>query len=315
MTLPVKVDSTVLRKEAANFERIAESLKDPIARVQRAAAELVAEHNWKGSARDAVNGALNRDVEAARAMSNGLNDNSTKLETAGLLYDSTDEQESSRLAHAMGFGDETDDSHRGHVGTADNKHHDGHIRAVDDHHGGSADQAIVNDPHADPTSKHLAQERLDDIRNANLVGPPMPDTVLGGGTKTRAQARRQFQEFLESGRAYPDRPPLTPDQATQLLGKWETNSRNMVLNDFGKQLQAAGVSAPGVERALDEVPGGKTPAQVFREAADGLSNYGGALGGALRVTRVPCHTASTGVKTPQSGRKQTRKPWKASAAS
>jgi len=112
MTLPVKVDSTVLRKEAANFERIAESLKDQIARVQRAAAELVAEHNWKGSARDAVNGALNRDVEAARAMSNGLNDNSTKLETAGLLYDSTDEQESSRLAHAMGFGDETDDSHR-----------------------------------------------------------------------------------------------------------------------------------------------------------------------------------------------------------
>lgn len=143
----------------------------------------------------------------------------------------------------------------------------------------------------------------------------MPDTVLGGGTKTRAQARRQFQEFLESGKAYPDRPPLTPDQATQLLGKWETNSRNMVLNDFGKQLQAAGVSAPGVERALDEVRGGKTPAQVFREAADGLSNYGGALGGALRVTRVPCHTASTGVKTPQSGRKQTRKPWKASAAS
>jgi hypothetical protein len=183
------------------------------------------------------------------------------------------------LAHAMGFRDETDDGHRGHVGTADNKHHDGHIRAVDDRHGAGADQAIVNDPHADPTSKHLAQERLDDLRNANLVGPPMPDTVLGGDTKTRAQARRQFQEFLESGKAYPDRPPLTPDQATQLLDKWETNSRNMVLNDFGKQLQAAGVSPSGVERAVEEIRGGKTPGQVLHDAVSGLSDYGGALGG------------------------------------
>lgn len=131
MTQPVNVDSAVLRKEAANFERISEALKDQVARVQQTATELVAEHNWKGSARDAVNGALNRYIEAAQAMSYGLNDNSTKLATAGLLYESTDEQQSARLAHAMGFGDETDDSRRGHVNAADNKHHDGDVRLVD----------------------------------------------------------------------------------------------------------------------------------------------------------------------------------------
>ncbi|MBO0882293.1 MAG: hypothetical protein J2P17_18535 [Mycobacterium sp.] len=153
------------------------------------------------------------------------------------------------------------------------------IQLVDNHRGSGADQATVNDPHADPTAKRLAQERLDDLRNSNLVGPPVPDPVLGGDTKTRAQARRQFQEFLESGKAYPDRPPLTPDQATQLIDKWEFNSRNMILNDFGKQLQAAGVSPPGVERAIGEIRGGKTPGQVLHDATSGLSDYGGALGG------------------------------------
>lgn len=275
----MNVDSAVLRKEAANFERIAESLKDQITRVQQTATELVAEHNWKGLARDAVNGALNQYVEAAQVMCNELNDNSTKLASAGLLYGSTDEQQTSRLTHAMKLGGETVDSHRGHMSNADNKHHDGHIQRVDDHHGSVDDQAIIDDPNADPVAKRLAHERLDDARNATLVGPPLPDPVLGGDTRTRAQARRQFQEFLESGKAYPDRPPLTPDQATQLLDKWEANSRSMVLNDFGKQLQVAGVSGPGIERALDDVRSGKTPAQVLREAADGLSNYGGALGG------------------------------------
>jgi WXG100 family type VII secretion target len=270
-------DATVLAKEAANFERIAESLKDQVTRVQQTATELIADHNWKGSARNAAQAALNRYVEAAQSMTRGLNDNSTNLHKAGLLYQATDEEQSSRLAQAMGFGDDTDGKQHGHMQTADAKH-DGHIQQVDNH-GSGGDQALVTDPHADPTARHLAQERLDDLKNANLVGPPIPDPVLGGDSRTRAQARRQFQRFLESGQAYPDRPPLTPDQATQLLDKWETNSRNMILGDFGQRLQAAGVSPPGVERALDEIRSGKTPADVFRDVADGMSKYGGALGG------------------------------------
>jgi len=131
MGQPLNVDSGALQKEAANFERISESLKDQIAHVQQTATELVAEHNWKGSARDAVNGALNRYVETAQAMCDELNDNSTKLAAAALLYDSTDEHESSPLAHAMGLGEQTDDKHRGHVNTADNKHHEGDVRLVD----------------------------------------------------------------------------------------------------------------------------------------------------------------------------------------
>lgn len=141
------------------------------------------------------------------------------------------------------------------------------------------DQAIVNDPTADPTARRLAQERLDDLKNSNLFGPPIADPIFGGDSRTRAQARRQFQRFLESGEAYPDQPPLTPDQATQLLDKWEANSRAMILGNFGKQLQAAGVSPPGIQRALDELRSGKSPADVFRDVGDDLSYYGGALGG------------------------------------
>lgn len=94
-------DSAVLQKEVANFERIAESLKDQVARVQQTASEMIADHNWKGSARDAAQVALNRYVEAAQAMTRGLNDNSTNLYNAGLLYQATDDERSSRLSQAL----------------------------------------------------------------------------------------------------------------------------------------------------------------------------------------------------------------------
>lgn len=141
------------------------------------------------------------------------------------------------------------------------------------------DQAIVNDPKADPAARKLAQERLDDLRNSNLFGPPITDPILGGDSRTRAQARRQFQKLFESGQAFPDRPPLTPDEATRLLDKFEANSREMILGGFAERLQAAGVSQPGIQRALDEIRSGKTPADVFHDAAESLSTYGGALGG------------------------------------
>jgi hypothetical protein len=69
------------------------------------------------------------------------------------------------------------------------------------------DEAIVNNPNVSPAERQLAKERLDDLKNAKLVGPLTLDPVTGDDSRTRAQGRRQFQEFLESGKAYPDRPP------------------------------------------------------------------------------------------------------------
>lgn len=141
------------------------------------------------------------------------------------------------------------------------------------------DLAIVNDPDADPTARQLAQERLDDLRNSQIVGDLPIDPVLGGDARSRAQARRQLQDFLESGQAFSDRPPLTPDQATQMVDRLEVQGRETVLRGFAGQLEAAGVSPPGIQRALDEVQSGKTPGQVIREAGAGAAGWGGALGG------------------------------------
>lgn len=141
------------------------------------------------------------------------------------------------------------------------------------------DEAIVNDPDADPAARQLAQERLDDLRNSQFIGPLQTDPVLGGDARTRAQARRQFQDFLESGQAYPDRPPLTPDQATQMLDRFESQGRERILSGFADQLKAAGMSPPGIQRAIDEVLSGKSPRQVIHDAGAGIASWGGALGG------------------------------------
>ena len=140
------------------------------------------------------------------------------------------------------------------------------------------DQVIVDDPSADPTARRLAQERLNDLKYAHFVGPLPIDPVIGGNGRTRAEARLQFRRLLES-QGLPGTGPLTPDQATQLLDRWEVEGRQAILGNFAQQLQAAGVSPPGIQRAIGEIQSGKTPAQVLHDAADNLSFYGGALGG------------------------------------
>ncbi|OBH16332.1 hypothetical protein EHH44_11995 [Mycolicibacter terrae] len=175
--------------------------------------------------------------------------------------------------HQFSFGDEGADGWAGKNG--------GPPRASSDpaDPAEQRDLAIVNDPDADPTARQLAQERLDDLRNAQIVGDLPIDPVLGGDTRSRAQARRQLQDFLESGQAFSDRPPLTPDQATQMVDRLEAQGRETVLRGFADQLEAAGVSPPGIQRVLDEVQSGKSPGQVIREAGAGIAGWGGALGG------------------------------------
>lgn len=139
------------------------------------------------------------------------------------------------------------------------------------------DQAIVDDPHADPAARRLAQERLDDLKNSKFIGPLTADPVMGGDARTRAQGQREFQQMLESG-MIAGQPAMTPDQATALIDQLEARGRQMVLGNFADQLKAAGVSPPGIQRALDEVQSGKTPWEIFHDTGSGLSTWGGSLG-------------------------------------
>jgi hypothetical protein len=141
------------------------------------------------------------------------------------------------------------------------------------------DMVTATDPNADPAARRLAQERLHDLQYSNFVGPLTVDPITGADARERAAARVQFQRFLESGQAFGGSSPLTPDQATRLLDNWEANGREMILGNFADGLRRAGVSPPGIQRAVEEIRRGETPADLFREVGDGLSWYGSALGG------------------------------------
>ena len=138
--------------------------------------------------------------------------------------------------------------------------------------------ATINNATAGVDEVRFAGERLNDYRMSQFSGPLPTDTVLGGDARTRAQARLQMQQRLEAPNAFPGKPPLTADQATQLLNQWEANGRGMVLNDFAAQLQAAGVSAQGTQLAINEIQNGTSPTQVIMNATAGLASQAGNLG-------------------------------------
>jgi hypothetical protein len=140
------------------------------------------------------------------------------------------------------------------------------------------DYATINSPTAGVDEVRYAGERLNDYHMSQFAGPLPTDTVLGGDARTRAQARLQMQQILESPNAMPGTPQLTADQATQLLDQWEAKGRGMVLSQFATQLQQAGVSPEGAQRAITEIQNGASPGQVIRDAAAPLANYAGALG-------------------------------------
>ncbi|WP_101948007.1 hypothetical protein [Mycobacterium sp. 3519A] len=140
------------------------------------------------------------------------------------------------------------------------------------------DFATINNPTAGVDEVRYAGERLNDYRMSQFSGPLPTDTVMGGDARTRAQARLQMQQRLESPYALPGKPPLTPDQATQLLNQWEANGRGMVLHQFATQLQQAGVSAQGTQQAVNEIQNGASPGEVIKEATAGLATQATNLG-------------------------------------
>ena len=143
------------------------------------------------------------------------------------------------------------------------------------------DEAIVNNPNADASARRLAQERLNDLRNGDphFVGPPGPkDPIMGGTPQTRAQARLMFQQLLESGEMGP---AMTPDQATAQIDQFEARGRQLLLDGFASELRQAGVSEPGIQRALGELQSGKTPGDIVRDAGSALSDWGGPFASGL----------------------------------
>jgi uncharacterized protein YukE len=135
---------------------------------------------------------------------------------------------------------------------------------------------LSNSTDPDQTARRLAQERLDDLKNSTSFGPPITDPIMGGDSRTRAEARRQFQRLLESGQPeYPSR---------------EFSARSMK--------SEAEKPPPMFCTTLRRI----CPHTAARWAAE------------LKVTVLPCRTASTG-ETPRCGRKPTLRPLRASERS
>ena len=140
------------------------------------------------------------------------------------------------------------------------------------------DFATINNRTAGVDEVQYAGQRLNDHFMSQFSGPLPKDTVIGGDARTRAQARLQMQDVLESQAYFADKPPMTPDQATQMLNQWEAEGRAMVLQQFATQLQEAGVSPQGAAAAVNQVQNGASPSQVIRDATSGLATQASALG-------------------------------------
>jgi hypothetical protein len=96
---------------------------------------------------------------------------------------------------------------------------------------------------ADPDTRRLAGERLDDFRMAQFVGPLPKDPILGGDARSRAQGRLDAQRRLEQG-LY-GLPPMTANQATQQLDGGEQFDRAMTVKRAVDALVGQGMSPHG----------------------------------------------------------------------
>ena len=112
----------------------------------------------------------------------------------------------------------------------------------------------------------MAQQRLDDFRMANFLGPLPRDPLLGGDARTRAQARIELQRQLEQGSL--GFPPMNRDDATRLMSQGESLKRVAITRDAYSALIAEGMSAEGAIYFLNEVASNGGPALA------GLEGYG-----------------------------------------
>lgn len=95
----MNTDAAVLAKEAANFERISGELKTVIGQVEATAGALSSQ--MVGQAGTAAQAAIIRFQEAADRQVQELADITSNIQTAGMQYTSTDDDQASNLASAM----------------------------------------------------------------------------------------------------------------------------------------------------------------------------------------------------------------------
>lgn len=138
------------------------------------------------------------------------------------------------------------------------------------------DYATLTDSSADPESRRLAAERLDDYRMANFIGPLPPDSLMGGDARTHGRVRLFLQRGMESGLFSSGR-TMTPDQATRMVDAWGIQARAWVIKTFAERLRNSGVSPAGVQQAEEAVKSGMSLRAVIDNAADATGTVGGAL--------------------------------------
>jgi uncharacterized protein (DUF952 family) len=114
--------------------------------------------------------------------------------------------------------------------------------------------------------RELAQQRLDDFRMANFVGPLPRDPLLGGDARTRAQSRLELQRQLVQGAL--GFPPMGRDAVTQLMNQGESLARVSTTREAYVALTSAGMSGEGAMQVISDVMGGAGP------TIDGLEGYG-----------------------------------------
>jgi hypothetical protein len=129
------------------------------------------------------------------------------------------------------------------------------------------DFATINSATASIDEIRYAGQRLGDYHTAHLSGPLSTDPVLGGDARTRAQARQEWQQRLQSG--YMGTEPMTPDQATEWLNQSEAQARAVVLEQFREQLQRAGMSPDGAAAATQAMSQGAVPQELVDLAQNG----------------------------------------------
>lgn len=117
--------------------------------------------------------------------------------------------------------------------------------------------------------RELAEQRLDDFRMANFVGPLPRDPLAGGDARDRARARLEMQRQFEQG--FMGFPPMTRDQATQHLDDSEVAGRVTLTKQTFNSLTASGMSEDGAMKVISAAAGTTgTAATGVEEWADGI---------------------------------------------
>lgn len=131
------------------------------------------------------------------------------------------------------------------------------------------DYVTITNPNADPEASRYAAERLNDYYTAQFAGPLPKDPILGGDARSRAQSRLDLQRQLEQGLV--GSPPMTADQATEMLDAAESHSRAVALERARLQLERLGMSPSGTDQVLKNIQ------QYVGFAATGTERYGDAV--------------------------------------